>query len=124
MQKHELKQIIREEISKAMDSGSLRLYKGLNKKGDFTGLVKIKNFTTVDDCLKILNKEFANAQPDDEDYDESDSLYTSVKYPGKGYTYCQVAGDGEVDFVKSLKDYSKGYNTEKEWGVARFEEMK
>jgi hypothetical protein len=70
-----------------------------------TELFKIENFTTVEEAIAAL-----------EAYLDEEGLYT--KSTGVGYNYAYVASDGNVAFVKSLGEFSDGYQTEEEWGVA------
>jgi hypothetical protein len=70
-----------------------------------TELFKIENFTTVEEAIAAL-----------ESYLGGKGLYT--KATGAGYNYAYVASDGSVTFVKSLGEFSDGYQTEEEWGVA------
>ena len=67
----------------------------------------------------LLKKVAKDLDENDEDFDECDMFYTDDEN-GKNYTYCQIAGDGQVHFVESLDEFSEGYNTENEWDVDYF----
>jgi hypothetical protein len=101
----------------------MKLFKGMNQSGEFTELVKIENFTTVEDCVKILSKHFLDIDEHDEDFDEDDMFYTDDEND-KNYTYCQIADDGQVHFVENLDEFSDGYDTEDEWDVDYFTSVK
>ncbi len=89
----------------------MRIFDLKNKKGGSTELFRIKNFSNVNELLYRLDQ-----------YLGVEGLYTDEN--DKGYNYAQVADDGQVYLVKSLSEFSDGYQTEKEWGVASEEEVK
>lgn len=93
----------------------------LDNESQFTDLVRITDFTSVKECLDIVNKYFisphqlAEAHPDD--------LFYSEHPDGKNYKYLYVAGDGEVSFVEDLNEFSEDYQSEQEWGVVSSKEI-
>ena len=120
------KQIISEEFKRIRVLASLinenqlnenmRLFDLKDENNESTELYKINNFTTVEDVINKLNQYLGI-----EVEDESDSLYTDDS--GTDYNYVHVAGDGNCHFVKSLGEFSDGYQTEEEWGVSTEEPL-
>jgi hypothetical protein len=94
----------------------MRIFDLKDKNGKPTELFKIEDFTTTEDAIKVLNKHFGLSGEDD------DTIYTDET--GTDYNYVYVANDGSARFVKSLDEFSEGYNTEEEWRVASSEEIK
>lgn len=90
----------------------MKVFEGMTKKGKyFTELVKIEDFTTIKDCLKVINEYIL----DEEDIEDC-PFYTDDE-DGKDYKYAYVSGDGRVYFVESLNEFSESRNTEKKWDV-------
>jgi len=87
----------------------------LDNTAQFTELIRITNFTNIEECLQIINKHFlsphelATAEPED--------LFYTDDQDGKEYKYCHIAGDGNVSFVVDLNEYSEGYTSEQKWNV-------
>jgi hypothetical protein len=94
----------------------MRIFDLKDKNGRSTELFKIEDFTTTEDAIKVLNKHFGLSGEDD------DTIYTDET--GTDYNYVYVANDGSARFVKSLDEFSDGYQTEEEWKVASSEEIK
>ena len=95
---------------------NMRLFDLKDEDNESTELFRIENFTNVEDVINRLNQHLGI-----EVEDESDSLYTDDS--GTGYKYVHVASDGDCHFVKSLDEFSDGYQTEEEWGVETEEEF-
>jgi hypothetical protein len=93
----------------------MKMFDLKDKNGRSTELFKIEDFTTTEDAIKVLNKHFGLSGEDD------DTIYTDET--GTDYNYVYVANDGSARFVKSLDEFSEGYNTEEEWRVASEEEI-
>jgi len=87
------------------EMGGMKIFDLKDQNDASTELFKIENFTTVEEAIAAL-----------ESYLGGKGLYT--KATGAGYNYAYVASDGSVTFVKSLGEFSDGYQTEEEWGVA------
>jgi hypothetical protein len=94
----------------------MRIFDLKDKNGKPTELFKIEDFTTTEDAIKVLNKHFGLSGEDD------DTIYTDET--GTDYNYVYVANDGSARFVKSLDEFSDGYQTEEEWRVVSSEEIK
>jgi hypothetical protein len=94
----------------------MRIFDLKDKNGRSTELFKIEDFTTTEDAIDMLNKYYDMGE------DEVDSFYTDET--GTDYNYAYVANDGYTRFVKSLDEFSDGYQTEEEWRVASSEEIK
>jgi hypothetical protein len=94
----------------------MRIFDLKDKNGKPTELFKIENFSSVEDAIDMLNKYYGMGE------NEVDSFYTDET--GTDYNYAYVANDGYTRFVKSLDEFSDGYQTEEEWGVASSEEIK
>jgi hypothetical protein len=94
----------------------MRIFDLKDKNGKPTELFKIENFSSVEDAIDMLNKYYGMGE------NEVDSFYTDEI--GTDYNYAYVANDGYTRFVKSLDEFSDGYQTEEEWGVASSEEIK
>ena len=94
----------------------MKIFDLKDKNGKPTELFKIENFSSVEDAIDMLNKYYGMGE------DEVDSFYTDET--GTGYNYAYVANDGHTRFVKSLDEFSDGYQTEEEWGVASSKEIK
>ena len=94
----------------------MKIFDLKDKNGKPTELFKIEDFTSVEDAIDMLNKHYGIGE------DEVDSFYTDET--GTDYNYAYVASDGYTRFVKSLDEFSDGYQTEEEWGVASSEEIK
>lgn len=89
----------------------MKVFEGKTKKGRyFTELVKIEDFTTIKECLKVINEHFLDEEDDDCPFytDEED---------GKNYTYCYVSDSGKVYFVESLNEFFDDRKTEEDWDV-------
>ncbi len=82
----------------------MKIFDLKDQNNNSTELFKIENFTTIEEVIAAL-----------ETYLKVEGLYTEDT--GTGYNYVYVAGDGDVTFVKSLDQFSDGYQTEEEWGV-------
>lgn len=95
---------------------NMRLFDLKDENNKSTELFRIENFTNVEDVINRLNQHLGI-----EVEDESDSLYTDAS--GTGYKYVQVANDGNCHFVKSLDEFSDGFQTEEEWGVETEDEF-
>ena len=93
----------------------MRIFDLKDKNGKPTELFKIENFSSVEDAIDMLNKYYGMGE------NEVDSFYTDET--GTDYNYAYVANDGYTRFVKSLDEFSDGYQTEEEWGVASEEEI-
>ena len=95
------------EYAKALlrENEEMKIFDLKDQNDNPTELFKIENFTTVEEAIAAL-----------EAYLGEEGLYT--KATGIGYNYAYVASDGSVTFVKSLGEFSDGYQTEEEWGVA------
>jgi hypothetical protein len=93
----------------------MKMFDLKDKNGKPTELFKIEDFTTTEDAITVLNKHFGLSGEDD------DTIYTDET--GTDYNYVYVANDGSARFVKSLDEFSEGYNTEEEWRVASEEEI-
>jgi hypothetical protein len=95
------------EYTKALlrENEEMKIFDLKDQNDNPTELFKIENFTTVEEAIAAL-----------EAYLGEEGLYT--KSTGIGYNYAYVASDGSVAFVKSLGEFSDGYQTEEEWGVA------
>jgi hypothetical protein len=93
----------------------MKMFDLKDKNGRSTELFKIEDFTTTEDAIKVLNKHFGLSGEDD------DTIYTDET--GTDYNYVYVANDGSARFVKSLDEFSDGYQTEEEWRVASEEEI-
>ena len=94
----------------------MKIFDLKDKNGKPTELFKIEDFTSVEDAIDMLNKYYGMGE------DEVDSFYTDET--GTDYNYAYIANDGYTRFVKSLDEFSDGYQTEEEWGVASSEEIK
>jgi hypothetical protein len=93
----------------------MKMFDLKDKNGKPTELFKIENFSSVEDAIDMLNKYYGMGE------NEVDSFYTDET--GTDYNYAYVANDGYTRFVKSLDEFSDGYQTEEEWGVASEEEI-
>ena len=93
----------------------MRIFDLKDKNGKPTELFKIENFSSVEDAIDMLNKYYGMGE------NEVDSFYTDET--GTDYNYAYVANDGYTRFVKSLDEFSDGYQTEEEWRVASEEEI-
>jgi len=93
----------------------MKMFDLKDKNGKPTELFKIENFSSVEDAIDMLNKYYGMGE------NEVDSFYTDET--GTDYNYAYVASDGYTRFVKSLDEFSDGYQTEEEWGVASEEEI-
>ena len=82
-------------------------------KNYFTELIKIEDFSTIEECLKMINEAF-----DDEDWEPLTMDQVGKKYsPKSNSKYVQLTGDGTLYFVDSLNEFNGKYNTEEGWGV-------
>lgn len=88
----------------------MKLFELKDKNNYSTELFKIENFTTVKEAIDKLNKYFNIVVKE-----ECDSLYTDNKEGRFNYVY--VSSDGYCSFVESLKEFSEGFQSEKEWRV-------
>jgi hypothetical protein len=100
----------------------MKLFELRSKDDYFTELVRIENFTTVEEVLNRLDK-WIEGTDDLSEYEESDLLYTSDEN-GRNYKYVHTAGDGQCSFVESLDEFSENYTTEAKWGVHEEREIK
>lgn len=89
----------------------MKIFDLKDENNESTELFKIEDFTNTDEVIDTL-KTYLN----------TDGLHTEET--GTEYNYAYVAGDGDVRFVKSLDEFSDGYQTEEEWGVASSKEIK
>jgi len=97
-------------IYDAKSNKVMKLFKGMTKKGEyFTELIKIEDFTTIEDCLKIINDYFLE--------DDDDCLYETDDIEEKDYKYAYISQDGSVTFVESLDEFSESRKTEEAWDV-------
>ena len=88
----------------------MKVFEGMTKNGEyFTELVKIEDFTNIEDCLKIINDHFLE--------DDDDGLFETDNVDNKNYKYAYISGDGEVYFVENLDEFSESRNTEEKWDV-------
>jgi hypothetical protein len=106
--------ITESELKKQMIK-EMRIFDLKDKNGKPTELFRIENFSSVEDAIDMLNKYYDMGE------NEVDSFYTDET--GTDYNYAYVANDGYTRFVKSLDEFSDGYQTEEEWGVASEEEI-
>jgi hypothetical protein len=88
----------------------MKLEKLLDKKGLFTELVRITDYTSRQECIDAIN-EFFDLTNDEYPY------YTDEEDSGKKYNYVYLTGDGQLCFVESLDEFSESHRTEQEWGV-------
>lgn len=90
----------------------MKLEKLLDKKGRFTELVRITDYTSIQECIDIINNFY-----EEDEYPwyvdkDLDTLGTE-----KTFTYVYLTGDGRLDFVENLNEFDEGYKSEQEWGV-------
>ena len=100
----------------------MKLFDLRDKNNYVTELIKIENFTSIEEALDRINK-YIEGTDDLSDYEESDLFYTSDKN-GKDYKYVYTGGDGQCSFVESLDEFSENYTTEEKWGVYSSIEIK
>ena len=93
----------------------MKLFELKTKNDYFTELIKIENFTNMNEALDRINK-FLFEVDDLSEYDEDDLFYTTDK-DGKDYKYVYTSSDGELSFVESLDEFDGKYKTENGWGV-------
>jgi hypothetical protein len=94
----------------------------LRSKDYFAELIRIENFTTIEEALDRINK-WIEGKDDLSDYEEDDLCYTTDK-DGRDYKYVHTAGDGQCSFVESLTEFSENYTTEEKWGIVEEREIK
>jgi hypothetical protein len=82
----------------------MKLEKLLNRDGIFTELVRITNFTTIEECMKVFKKHF-----------DWNDFFTKEKNE-KDYKYAYLAGDGQVHFAENLNEFNCS-ETEEDWRV-------
>jgi len=88
----------------------------------FTELIKIEDFTTIEEALDRINK-FIEGTDDLSDYEEDDLFYTTDK-DGRDYKYVYTSNDGQCSFVESLDEFSESHNSEEKWRVYSSIEIK
>lgn len=89
----------------------MRVFELKDKNNKTTDLFKIENFTTVKDVIDKLNKFYL--LEDEGVYPLCESEFrTKLKA-----NYVYVSSDGYCSFVESLKEFSEGFQSEKEWKV-------
>ena len=83
---------------------------GMDNRGRFTELVKLKGFKTPQEALDKINQAF----PDKNPY-ELFEPFSDKNNP----SYAYLSGDGSVSFVQDLSEFDteSGYDTEEGWGV-------
>ena len=86
---------------------------GLDKDGNFTELVKLKNYSNPEKAIQDINKKL--------NLGEDDGYYLD-DYQPQQLNYCQLSGDGCAYFSEDLSNFSDGYNTEEGWGVLTWED--
>jgi hypothetical protein len=94
----------------------------LRSKDYFTELIRIEDFSTIEEALNRINK-WIEGVDDLSAYEECDLFYTSDKN-GRNYKYVHTADDGQCSFVESLDEFSENYTTEEKWGVVEEREIK
>jgi hypothetical protein len=87
----------------------MKLEKLLNKEGKFTELIRITDFTSVDDCLEIFINHFQDP-------------YWTKNNNEKDYKYAYLSGDCEVYFVENLNEFYYS-ECEEDWKVNSSIEM-
>jgi hypothetical protein len=124
MQKHELRQIIREEISKALNgSTSTEIYKS-NPDVELYKVINFPNGGLQDEKVQnILNTICLDAYGegvddilDDEQYSKELEGYLN-RLQSRKQVYVYPDGEGSISMYNSLENYSEGYQSEEEWGV-------
>ena len=100
----------------------MKLFDLRDKDNYVTELIKIEDFTTIEEALDRINKHIEGTD-DLSDYEECDLFYTTDKN-GRDYKYVHTADDGQCSFVESLDEFSENYTTEEKWGVYSFIEIK
>jgi hypothetical protein len=130
MNKYELRQIIKEEISKVLNEPtSTEIY----KSNPYVELYKVINFPNGglqdEKVQNILNTicldaygEGINDILDDEEYSEEVEDYLNGLQSRK-QVYVYPDGEGRISMYNSLENYSEGYQSEEEWGVESWNKM-
>ena len=94
----------------------------LRSKDYFAELIRIENFTTIEEALDRINK-WIEGTDDLSKYEEDDLFYTTDQ-DGRDYKYVHTANDGQCSFVESLTEFSENYTTEEKWGIVEEREIK
>jgi hypothetical protein len=100
----------------------MKLFELKTEKDYFTELIKIENFSSIEEALDRINK-FLLKEDDLLDYDEDDLFYTKDKN-GRDYKYVYTSSDGQCTFVESLNEFAESHNTEEKWNVFKAIEIK
>ena len=130
MNKHELRQIIKEEINKVLnESTSTEIY----RSNPYNELYKVINFPEGglqdEKVQNILNTICLDAYGegiddilDDEEYSEEVEDYLNGLQSRK-QVYVYPDGEGRISMYNSLENYSEGYQSEEEWGVESWDKI-
>ena len=94
----------------------------LRSKDYFAELIRIENFTTIEEALDRINK-WIEGTDDLSKYEEDDLFYTTDQ-DGRDYKYVHTANDGQCSFVESLDEFSESHNREEKWGIYSSIEIK
>jgi hypothetical protein len=126
MNKHELRQIIKEEISKVLNEPtSTEVYKS-NPDVELYKVINFPNGGLQDKKVKdVLNTICLDAygQGIDDILDDDDEQYTKElegylnRLQSRKQVYVYPDGEGSISMYNSLENYSEGYQSEEEWGV-------
>ncbi len=93
----------------------MKLFEGITEKNYFSELIRIEDFSTVEEVLDKINRHYLD--------EDDDCLFETNDVDKEFYTYCYLSGDGQVYFVESLDEFSRDRRSEEEWGVDIWREI-
>jgi len=130
MNKHELRQIIKEEISKVLNEPTsteiyksnpdVELYKVMNFPEGGLQDEKVQNILNTI-CLDAYGEGIDDIL-DDEEYSEEVEDYLN-ELQSRKQVYVYPDGEGRISMYNSLENYSEGYQSEEEWGVKSWDKI-